>query len=65
MFNIIRPDTNFDFIGRRSIWLTLSSLAVIGTLFLFFTKGLNYGIDFTGGAEVHVQIPKGWTIGQP
>jgi preprotein translocase subunit SecF len=31
---------------------------------LFFTKGLNYGIDFTGGAEVKVKVPTSWDTGK-
>lgn len=64
MFEIIKPGTKFDFVGKRHIWLGLSALAMVGTIFLFFTKGLNYGIDFTGGAEVQVHVPAGWDIGK-
>ncbi len=63
MFHIIKPGMTFDFVGKRHIYLTLSALLVIGTIVLFFTKGINYGIDFTGGAEVHVKIPTNqWDI---
>jgi len=64
MFNIIPPDTQFDFVGRRYIWLGVSLLAVLGSIILMMTKGLNYGIDFDGGAEVQVKLPVSWQIGQ-
>ncbi len=64
MFHIIRPGLNIDFVGKRRIWLGLSLLACIGTIALFFTKGLNFGIDFSGGAEVHLKIPSDWNITQ-
>jgi preprotein translocase subunit SecF len=64
MFHIIRPGTNFDIVGKRRIWLGISIAGIILTSVLFFTKGLNYGIDFTGGAEVQVQVPKSWDIGK-
>ncbi len=64
MFEIIRPGTKIDFVGKRRIWLGLSVVAIVGTLALFFTKGLNYGIDFTGGAEVQLRVPQTWDIGQ-
>ncbi|MBN20134.1 MAG: protein translocase subunit SecF [Bdellovibrionaceae bacterium] len=63
MFHIIRPGTNFDFVGKRKVWLGLSTLAVIASIVLLFTKGLNFGIDFTGGAEVHVKVPTEWSTG--
>ena len=56
MFNIVKPDTNFDFVGKRFLWMGLSVVAIVGTIVLFFTKGLNYGIDFTGGAEVQIDL---------
>ena len=64
MFNIINPHSNIDFMGKRKIWITLSVVMIIGTIFLFFTKGLNYGIDFTGGAEVTVKVPGDWDTGK-
>ncbi len=60
MFNIISPHSNIDFVGKRKIWLGLSIVMIVGTIALFFTKGLNYGIDFTGGAEVKVKITAAW-----
>lgn len=54
-FQII-PKTNIDFIGLRKIFFVLSAILVIGSLGAFFTKGLNYGIDFTGGTVVQVQF---------
>lgn len=62
MFELIRPGTNFDFVGKRYIWAGLSVVAMLGTLVLLFTKGLNYGIDFTGGAEVQIRTPATWEI---
>lgn len=64
MFHLIRPGTNIDFVGKRHIWMGLSVVAIVGTFALFFGKGLNYGIDFTGGAEVQVKAPGGWDIGK-
>jgi len=64
MIEIIRSGTKIDFVGKRHVWLSLSVVAILGTIALFFTKGLNYGIDFTGGAEVQVQVPTSWDIGK-
>lgn len=63
-FEIIPHGLNIDFVGKRKLWMGISIALVIVTSVLFFTKGLNYGIDFTGGAEVQVKAPKGWDIGK-
>jgi preprotein translocase subunit SecF len=62
MFELIRPGTNIDFVGKRKLWLGISVVAIFLTLALFFTRGLNYGIDFTGGAEVQIHTPDSWDI---
>lgn len=36
----------------------LSFLLVIGSYVLFFTKGINYGVDFRGGIEIQVKFNK-------
>jgi preprotein translocase subunit SecF len=64
MFELIRPGTNIDFVGKRNVWMGLSVLFILGTFVLLFTKGLNYGIDFTGGAEIQVKVPQSWDIGK-
>ena len=64
MFHMIRPGTNINFVGHRHVWIGISVLCILGTIALFFTKGLNYGIDFTAGAEVHVKVPASWEIGK-
>ena len=64
MFHLISPNSNIDFVGKRKIWITLSVIMMIATIVLLFTKGLNYGIDFTGGAEVKVRVPNSWDTGK-
>ncbi len=57
LLNLIPHNTNFDFIGKRTITFSiviLTSLIVLGGL-LF--KGLNYGIDFKGGVVMEVRMP--------
>lgn len=64
MFHIVKPGTNIDFMGKRKLWMGISIVFLLTTIVLFFTKGLNYGIDFTGGAEVQIQVPASWDIGK-
>lgn len=62
MFHIIKPGTQIDFVSKRHIWVGISVVALLATFVLFFVKGLNYGIDFTSGAEVRVRVPQTWEI---
>ena len=34
MFNIINPHSNFDFVGKRKLWISISVIFIIGTIFL-------------------------------
>ncbi len=62
MFELIKPGTQIDFVGKRHLWLGISIGCILLTFVLFLTKGLNYGIDFTGGAEVQIRVPPSWDI---
>lgn len=51
---IIAKDTNIDFIGRRRIALILSSVLILIGILSLFVRGINFGIEFTGGTLVEV-----------
>jgi len=46
--------TNIDFMGKRKLAFTFSAVLVLLSIIFFFARGLNYGIDFTGGTIVEV-----------
>lgn len=48
--------TNIDYVGKFKVFGSLSLVLVLGSLIAFFTKGLNYGVDFRGGVEVQVKF---------
>ena len=52
---IFRSNKTYDFMGKRLPFLGFSALLVIVSFVLLFTKGLNLGIDFSGGTLVQVQ----------
>lgn len=43
-------------IKKRNIWFSISSAAVVVSLFLFVSFGLDLGIDFTGGSILEVEF---------
>jgi SecD/SecF fusion protein len=46
----VLANANFDFIGNRKKAYVVSAFLIIASITsLFFVKGLNFGIDFTGG----------------
>lgn len=47
---------NINYVGKFKIAGFFSLLLVVGTLVMFFTKGLNYGVDFRGGVETQVKF---------
>jgi preprotein translocase subunit SecF len=53
---LIKDKTTIDFLGpqRRKIALTISALLVIASLASLATRGLEFGIDFTGGILLEV-----------
>src|SRR4051812_7524646 len=66
-FEVIKPHTNLDFIGRQHYWIIGSIILVlisIGMLPLnaYVLKGrghmLNWGVDFRGGTEMVVEFSK-------
>ena len=49
---------NLDYVSMFKWCVIASILMMVGFSALFFTKGLNYGVDFRGGAEIQVRFPQ-------
>lgn len=56
---IVPDDTHFDFTQFRRISFPISAVLSIFAITLFFTHGLNFGIDFKGGTLMEVQTKSG------
>ena len=54
LVKLLPKEPRVPFINLRVIAAFLSMIAIIGSIFLFTTKGLNYGIDFTGGTVLEI-----------
>lgn len=64
MLELIKPGTNFDFVGKNKFFVILSSILVISSIIIFLSMGLNFGIDFSGGTEVHIKVDRQLHIDQ-
>eukprot|EP00435_Cladocopium_sp_Y103_P076532 s1_g271.t1 len=51
---LVPANTAFKFIALRQIAYALSALLVVASMALFFTTGLNFGIDFRGGTMIEI-----------
>jgi preprotein translocase subunit SecF len=55
---LIKPDSNFEFVGRTRVWALISLALVIGSIAMLFVNNavrgdyLNWTIDFKGGTEI-------------
>ena len=56
---IVPDDTHFDFTQFRRISFPISATLSIVAIVLFFTHGLNFGIDFKGGTLMEVRAKSG------
>lgn len=56
---IVPDNTHFDFTRFRRISFPMSAVLSIVAITLFFTHGLNFGIDFKGGTLMEVRAKSG------
>ncbi|PLX96311.1 MAG: protein translocase subunit SecF [Desulfuromonas sp.] len=59
---LIKPDVNVDFVGKRNMAFMISVLLIlIGIGSLIMKGGPNYGVDFAGGTLVQLRFEKNTT----
>ncbi len=63
-FKLVPDNTTIDFIGHRYFAFAVTAVMILGSIFLLATKGLNYGIDFTGGTLIEISTEKAPDISQ-
>ncbi len=50
-----KSDKIHDFMGKSKMFIAFSAFLILASWALIFAKGLNYGIDFSGGTLVQVK----------
>ena len=59
MFELIRPGTNYDFIGKWKICMAGSAAIILLGAVFAAVNGVRWGIDFAGGTEMQVHFEEG------
>lgn len=54
---------HIDYVGLFKIAGIASLALILGTIALYFTKGVNYGVDFRGGVEIQVKFTEKVSLG--
>ncbi|MGN6378848.1 MAG: protein translocase subunit SecD [Gaiellales bacterium] len=54
----------YDFIGRRNVWFAISGVVIVIAAISLGVKGLNQGIDFTGGTQLDFKTKQALSTGQ-
>jgi preprotein translocase subunit SecF len=60
--DFLRGETNFDFVGRRGLWLRISAVALMISLLALVVRDLNLGIEFRGGLSIIATNPSAATV---
>lgn len=63
LLKIVPEKTSIRFISKRYMAFALSGLLMILSVVLFFTQGLNFGIDFKGGTLIEIGTPQPADLG--
>jgi len=61
---LISPNINIDFVGKRFFFVVFSVAINLLSIVLLLTWGLNYGLDFSGGAMIEVRFAQPTTTAE-
>ena len=61
---ILKKQTNIDFMVQRKLAMIFSGILLLVSVISFGVRGLNFGIDFTGGTIIEVGYPESADLAQ-
>jgi len=56
--DIIKSDTKINFLRFSNLALAISALVLLAGIYSLFARGLNFGLDFTGGTLIELHYPE-------
>ena len=54
---LYRGEVSYDFVGRKRRWYAISGIILIISIVALFAKGLDFSVDFKGGAVFQFSAP--------
>lgn len=61
---IFKKEPNFQFMNKRGAAFAFSGIIIAVGVFLFYSRGFNLGIDFTGGTKIEVSFREDIPVNQ-
>ncbi len=55
---LFKKKTNYDFMGKRNLAFLISGVLLLISIVSLSTRGLNFGLDFTGGTLIELGYPQ-------
>jgi preprotein translocase subunit SecF len=53
---LLEQKTHIDFMGKRRVAMVVSAILLLVSLGSLIARGLNFGIEFTGGIDITIQL---------
>lgn len=60
---LFHHDLNINFLGMRKVSIAISAILIVVSIWAITVKGLNYGLDFTGGVLIQVNYERPIDVG--